>query len=65
MKRLLFATAGIVGLLVGAAFIMPAVAKWHRYGPDGGDVMGPLVLGTLIGLASLSSLVKATLGHRA
>ncbi len=64
MKRLLFAIAGIVGLLVGAAFIMPAAAKWHRYGPEGGDIMGPMVLGTLIVLASLSSLVKATLGQR-
>ena len=57
MKRILLVITGIVGALVGLGFIMPAVAWWHRHGPDLGAVLLPLILGG--GLVAGASFVFA------
>jgi hypothetical protein len=57
MKRTLLIAAGIVGILVGAGLIMPAVAWWRQNGPDGRAVVIPLAFGTALVLSALFTLV--------
>ena len=64
MKRILLIVAGIVGVLVGLGFIMPAVAWWRQSGPDGLRVMLPLLLGTALVLGALVALAKGAARSR-
>ncbi len=59
MKRFLFATFGLVGLLVGLAFIMPAVAWWRAHGLAPLQVALPLLAGAAISLAGSLALFRS------
>ncbi len=61
MKRILIIVAGIVGVLIGLGFIMPAVAWWRQSGPDASHVMLPLLLG---GVLMLGGAVPVLMGAR-
>ncbi len=50
MKRTLSILAGIIGILVGLGFIMPALAQLRAYGSMPGSSAGLLVLGLALAL---------------
>jgi hypothetical protein len=63
MKRGLTIAAGIVGVLVGMAFVMPAVAQYQHEGAMKNDEPWLFLLGSLLtlggGIAAIRSLKKA------
>ena len=58
MKRILLIGAGVVGVLVGLGFIMPAVAWWRQGGMDALRVILPLFLGVALMAGALLALIK-------
>src|SRR5262245_20703274 len=57
MKRILFVILGIIGVLVGMAFVTPAVALYRHAGAMSNENLGLLLLGIFIVLAGVSSAV--------
>ena len=51
MKRTLKILLGVVGVLVGMAFVMPAVAQWRHEGSMTGSSVTLLLLGAVMTLA--------------
>jgi len=64
MKRILLATLGLVGLLVGLGFIMPAVAWWRAHGPALMPVALPLLAGTGLAAAGAFTLFRSLVPTR-
>lgn len=54
MKRILFILTGIIALMVGLGFILPAVAWWRSHGMAMGPVLLPLLFG--VGLLAAAGL---------
>ena len=50
MKRILFTLAGVVAVLVGLGFVMPAVALWRQEGALAGVNVALLLLGVVLAL---------------
>jgi 4-hydroxybenzoate polyprenyltransferase len=65
MKRILLMGAGVVGVLVGLGFIMPAVALWRQGGTDTLRVILPLFLGVALMAGALLALLKGASRTRA
>lgn len=59
MKRILLALVGLLALLVGLGFIMPAVAWWQARGIALGAVLLPLGLGGVLLAGSVFAFVKS------
>lgn len=55
MKRILIISSGIVCVLVGMAFVMPAVAQYHHEGAMLNNEPWLFLLGSLLTLAGLSA----------
>jgi hypothetical protein len=62
MKQIIKISAGVIGILVGMAFIMPAVAQARHQGTMANDEVGLLLLGIVLTIAgavvSLSTFKK-------
>ena len=65
MKRILLMGAGVVGVLVGLGFIMPAVAWWRQGGTDTLRVILPLLLGVALMAGASLALIKGASRTRA
>lgn len=59
MKKALFITAGVVGVLIGMAFVMPAVALWRNTGALAAADAGLLALGLVLTLGGLGTATFA------
>ena len=59
MKKALIITLGVVGVLVGMAFVMPAVALWRNTGAMAGADVGLLALGLVLTLGGLGTATLA------
>lgn len=58
MKRVLIIIAGIVGVLVGMAFVMPAVAQYHQEGVMRNGEPWLFLIGSLMTLAGCGTAVR-------
>lgn len=65
MKRSLILIAGVIGILVGFGFIMPAIALWRSGSPDTAMIFGPLLLGAVLLGAAALAVCKAMVRDRA
>ena len=59
MKRILLSLAGLVAVLVGLGFVMPAVALWRQFGTMPGSSVSLLLLGLLLTLGGFALAVTA------
>jgi len=57
MKRTLKITIGIVAILVGMGFVLPAVAQWRHEGSMTGTSIALLLLGAVMTLAGGSAAI--------
>ena len=57
MKRILIIIAGIIGILVGMAFVMPAVAQYRHEGAMTHEEVWLLMLGAVLTLAGFGAAV--------
>jgi hypothetical protein len=57
MKRVMIILLGIFGILFGPGIILPALAKHRNLGVWNADIIMPIVWGTLILLAGLSTAI--------
>jgi hypothetical protein len=57
MKKTLIVLAGILGVMVGAAFILPAAAWYRDHGAMPAAQMGFLALGIAIAIGGLSTAI--------
>jgi hypothetical protein len=58
MKRILVITIGIIGVLVGMGFVMPAVAQWRHEGAMTRLSVALLLLGVLLTLGGGGAAVR-------
>jgi hypothetical protein len=65
MKRGLIIAAGIVGVLVGMALVMPAVAQYRHDGAMRNDEPWLFVLGSLLTLAGCGAAIRGAKKSRA
>jgi hypothetical protein len=59
MKRGLIIAAGIVGVLVGMAFVMPAVAQYQQEGAMKNGEPWLFLLGSLLTLAGAAAAIRS------
>ncbi len=64
MKRILLTLAGVVGLLIGLGFIMPAFALWRHGSPGTFDIVVPSALGCVLMLGGAVPLFIGARGSR-
>ena len=57
MKRIIAIVIGIIAVLVGLGFIMPAIAQWRTQGSMPGLSVALLMLGVLLTLGGGSAAV--------
>ncbi|MGC3959065.1 MAG: hypothetical protein QM813_14315 [Verrucomicrobiota bacterium] len=57
MKRTINITLGIVAILVGLGFVMPAVAQWRHEGAMTGMSIMLCLLGTVLTLAGAGAAI--------
>jgi hypothetical protein len=57
MKRITLISLGIIGILVGMAFVMPAVAQYRHEGAMSHDEVWLLLLGTALTLGGLGASI--------
>jgi 4-hydroxybenzoate polyprenyltransferase len=65
MKRGLIIGAGIIGVLVGMAFVMPAVAQYQHEGAMSHDEPWLFLLGSLLTLGGCGAAVRGMTKSRA
>ena len=65
MKRILILSAGVIGVLVGLAFILPAVHLWRTEGTLGGTNLALLLLGLALTLGGGGAAVLGAKRQRA
>ena len=65
MKRIVMISAGVVGILVGMAFVMPAVALYRHEGTISGGDVALLLLGTALTLGGGGAAVFSLKKRRA
>jgi hypothetical protein len=65
MKRGLIIGAGIIGVLVGMAFVMPAVAQYQHEGAMKNEEPWLFLLGVLLTLAGLAAAIRSLRRSRA
>ena len=58
MKRTLKIILGIIAVLVGMGFVMPAVAQWHNEGAMTGLSVALLLLGAVMTLAGGGAAIQ-------
>jgi hypothetical protein len=58
MKPIVLITLGIIGILVGMAFVMPAVAQFRHEGAMSHDEVWLLLLGTVLTLGGLGASIR-------
>ena len=56
MKKIMIILFGIFGILFGPGIILPALAKHRDLGVWNGDIVTPIVVGTIILLAGLATV---------
>ena len=56
MKKIMIILLGIFGILFGPGIILPALAKHRDLGVWNGDIVTPIVAGTIILLAGLATV---------
>ncbi len=59
MKRNLQILGGVVAVLVGLGFIMPAVAQWRAQGALPGVGVALLLLGVFLSLGGIAAIVTS------
>ena len=59
MKRILMIGAGIIGVLVGMAFVMPAVAQYRQTGAMQNSEPWLFLVGCLMTLAGIATAVRS------
>ena len=64
-KAYLGLLAAISVILIGLAFLFPAVAKWHNEGQLAGSVIAMLCLGSIVTLFGLYATVSGVAQLRA
>ena len=65
MKRRLIIGVGILGVLVGMAFVMPAVAQYQHEGAMSQGEPWLFLLGSLLTLAGCGAAVRGMIKSRA
>jgi len=65
MKRIMIILLGILGVFVGAAFILPALAWYHDHGGMPAEHLEFLLLGTVIAVGGLSIAIYGFKKHKA
>lgn len=65
MKRVLVFGAGVVGVLVGMAFVMPAVAQYRHEGVMSNGEPWLFLIGSLITLVGCGAAVRGLKKRRA
>jgi hypothetical protein len=65
MKRGLIISAGIVGVLVGMAFVMPAVAQYQHEGAMKNSEPWLFLIGSLLTLGGCGAAVRGMIRNRA
>ena len=65
MKRIITTIIGIIGVLVGLGFIMPAVAQWRTLGSLPGSSVALLLLGVVLTSSGLGATVWGIRKQRA
>jgi len=58
MKPYVYILLGLIGILVGLGFVMPAIAQWRDLGTMPGSSVALLILGIVLTTAGLFSGVK-------
>ena len=58
MKRTLKIILGIIAVLVGMAFVMPALAQWRHEGAMTGLSVALLLLGTALTVAGFGAALR-------
>ncbi len=58
MKPFVYILLGIVGVLVGLGFVMPAVAQWRDLGTMPGSSVALLILGITLTAGGVFSGIK-------
>ena len=57
MKRTLKIGLGIIGVLVGMGFVMPAVAQWRHQGSMTNESVALCLLGSVMTLAGIAAAI--------
>jgi hypothetical protein len=65
MKRSLLITAAVIGVMVGMALVMPAVAQYRHEGAMRNDEPWLFLVGSLITLAGCGSAIRGLMKGRA
>jgi hypothetical protein len=65
MKRGLIITGGIIGILVGMAFVMPAVAQYRQLGAMRNGEPWLFLIGSLLTLAGCVAGIRGLKRNRA
>jgi 4-hydroxybenzoate polyprenyltransferase len=65
MKRGVIISVGIVGVLIGMAFVMPAVAQYQHEGAMSHGEPWLFLLGSLLTLAGCGAAVRGMITRRA
>lgn len=65
MKKIMIILFGIFGILFGPGIILPALAKHRDLGVWNGDIVTPIVVGTIILLAGLATVAYGVKRHKA
>lgn len=65
MKKIIFISLGILGILIGIGFVMPAVAQYRNEGALKNDEPLLLVLGTILTLGGIVAAFKGVKTRKA
>ena len=65
MKRTFKIILGIIAVLVGMAFVMPALAQWRHEGSMTGLSVALLLLGAVMTLAGAGAAIQGVAKRRA
>ena len=59
MKRTFIIIGGVIGVLVGMGFVMPAVAQWRQEGGMTNSSVALLLLGAVLTLGGVVAAIRA------
>ena len=65
MKRIFTFIAAFIGVMVGMALVMPAVAQYHHEGVMRNDEPWLFLIGSLITLAGCGAAIRGLIKRRA
>ena len=65
MKRILTIILGVIAVLVGMGFVMPAVAQWRHEGSMTGSSVALFLLGAVLTLAGVGAAFQGAVKRSA